>query len=324
MLDCREQKTIEKLSEELEKAGYTHISFQVVHTKSRTTSVRGHKSVKKQDSEDAVYVIEAAHDGKKGKSYWAALPGAEDLITMLRENMESLGEKYEEDVDNSENSKEACGEDEIVQFMWENHETVMKKLAEAKEEAYQVPNIDLVDYLGYEQYLEEIYVLGPGDKRFMDATGYHSLRADLKAEKDGQASYARGCCYVSELADDSAKKLACETAKEARAGLGAEPIASGQYPVILKNSVMAELLEAYIPAFYADRIKNERSALAGLEGDKIASANVSLKEVPDLKEGRVCRRIDDEGIPVKEKYLIKEGTFKTQLVNKELAKKLKI
>ena len=316
MLDCREQKTIEKLSEELEKAGYTHISFQVVHTKSRTTSVRGHKSVKKQDSEDAVYVIEAAHDGKKGKSYWTALPGAEDLITMLRENMESLGEKYEEDVDNSENSKESCGEDEIVQFMWENHETVMKKLAEAKEEAYQVPNIDLVDYLGYEQYLEEIYVLGPGDKRFMDATGYHSLRADLKAEKDGQASYARGCCYVSELADDSAKKLACETAKEARAGLGAEPIASGQYPVILKNSVMAELLEAYIPAFYADRIKNERSALAGREGDKIASANVSLKEVPDLKEGRVCRRIDDEGIPVKEKYLIKEGIFKTKLVNK--------
>ena len=84
MLDCREQKTIEKLSEELEKAGYTHISFQVVHTKSRTTSVRGHKSVKKQDSEDAVYVIEAAHDGKKEKSYWTALPGAEDLITMLR------------------------------------------------------------------------------------------------------------------------------------------------------------------------------------------------------------------------------------------------
>ena len=45
MLDVhRVQKTIEKLSEELEKAGYTHISFQVVHTKSRTTSVRGHKS----------------------------------------------------------------------------------------------------------------------------------------------------------------------------------------------------------------------------------------------------------------------------------------
>lgn len=235
MLDCRERKTIEKLSEELEKAGYTHISFQVVHTKSRTTSVRGHKSVKKQDSEDAVYVIEAAYDGKKEKSYWTVLPGAEALITMLRENMEALGEKYEEDVDNAKNSKEACGEDEKVQFMWENHETVMKKLAEAKEEVYQVPNIDLVDYIGYEQYLEEIYVLGPGDKRFMDATGYHSLRADLKAEKDGQASYARGCCYVSELADDSAKKLRVRQLKEARAGLGAEPIVSGQYPVILKT-----------------------------------------------------------------------------------------
>lgn len=43
--------------------------------------------------------------------------------------MEALGEKYEEDVDNSENSKESCGEDEKVQFMWENHETVMKSIA---------------------------------------------------------------------------------------------------------------------------------------------------------------------------------------------------
>ena len=65
MLDCREQKTIEKLSEELEKAGYTHISFQVVHTKSRTTSVRCHSSVKKQDKKEAVYVIETSNNEKK-------------------------------------------------------------------------------------------------------------------------------------------------------------------------------------------------------------------------------------------------------------------
>ena len=49
-----------------------------------------------------------------------------------------------------------------VQFMWENHETVMKKLAEAKEEVYQVPNIDLVDYLGYEQYLVRDLCIGTG------------------------------------------------------------------------------------------------------------------------------------------------------------------
>ena len=191
---------------------------------------------KKQDSEDAVYVIEAAHDGKKEKSYWTVLPGAEALITMLRENMEALGEKYEEDVDNAKNSKEACGEDEKVQFMWENHETVMKSLQRQRKKFIRSRIIDLVDYIGYEQYLEEIYVLGTGMIRgSWMLHGYHSLRADLKAEKDGQASYARGCCYVSELADDSAKKLACETAKEARAGLGAEPIVSGQYPVILKK-----------------------------------------------------------------------------------------
>ena len=336
MLDCREREAIKKLSDELEKAGYTQASFQVVHTKSRTTSVRGPKSVKKQDSEDAVYVIEAVHDGKKGRSYWTSLPEAESLIVMMEENIEALGEKCEEDVDNSADPDRRCGENpeenmEVqsaektgTQFVWEDHETVLAKLTEAKKEAYQIPDTDLVDYLGYEQYLEEIYVLGPGHKKLMDSTGYHSLRADMKAEKSGQASYARGCHYVKALADDSAGKLACEVAKEAGAGLGAEPIPSGKYPVILKNSVMAELLEAYIPAFYADRIKNERSALAGCEGKQVAVENVSLKEVPNLSEGRVCRRIDDEGTPVKEKYLIQNGVFKTKLVNKELAKELKI
>ena len=41
-------------------------------------------------------------------------------------------QKYEEDVDNAKNSKEACGEDEKVQFMWENHETVMQKACRGK------------------------------------------------------------------------------------------------------------------------------------------------------------------------------------------------
>lgn len=229
-------------------------------------------------------------------------------------------EKEAQNIDKKVQSEEKTG----PQFVWEDHATVLAKLTEAKEKAYQIPDTDLVDYLGYEQYLEEIYVLGTGHKKLMDSTGYHSLRADMKAEKSGQASYARGCCYVKALADDSAGKLACEVAKEAGAGLGAEPIPSGQYPVILKNSVMAELLEAYIPAFYADRIKNDRSALAGCEGKQVAVENVSLKEVPNLNEGRVCRRIDDEGTPVKEKYLIKNGIFKTKLVNQELAKELKI
>lgn len=87
---------------------------------------------------------------------------------------------------------------------------------------------------------------------------------------------------------------------------------------------MAEILEAYIPAFYADRIKNDRSAIAGMEGKRVAAENVTLKEVPDLKKGRICRRIDDEGVPVKEKYLIKDGIFETKLVNRTMAEELKL
>lgn len=49
--------------------------------------------------------------GKKKSLTGQLFREQKNLITMLRENMEALGEKYEEDVDNSENSKESCGED---------------------------------------------------------------------------------------------------------------------------------------------------------------------------------------------------------------------
>ena len=68
MLDSREKEEMKTLSEALEKAGYTQISYQIVHTTSRMTSVRGPESVKMQDSKDAVYIVEAVRDGKRGKS----------------------------------------------------------------------------------------------------------------------------------------------------------------------------------------------------------------------------------------------------------------
>lgn len=334
MLDSREKEKMKTLSEALEHAGYTQISYQVVHTTSRITSVRGPESVKKQDSKDAVYIVEAALNGQKGRTYWSTLPDGDSLISMMRENIDALGKtemgkSCEENVDNSGHEKEICGQRLEESFVWEDHETVLDILQAAKKKAYEFPQTDLVEHLGYEQHLEEIYVLGPGKNILMDATGYHSLRADMKAEKNEAGknkavSYARGCCYGKSLHDMSAEKLALTVAEEAGAGIGAKPIKSGKYPVILKNSVMAEILEAYIPAFYADRIKNDRSAIAGMEGKRVAAENVTLKEVPDLKKGRICRRIDDEGVPVKEKYLIKDGIFETKLVNRTMAEELKL
>ena len=324
MLDSREKEEMKTLSESLEKAGYTQISYQIVHTTSRMTSVRGLESVKKQDSKDAVYIVEAVLNGKKGRSYWSALPDSESLISAMQENIEALGKNCNENVDNSEDLKKICGEHLAESFVWEEHEEVLDILQEAKQKAYEFPQTDLVENLGYEQYLEEIYVLGPGKNILMDATGYHSLRADMKAEIGESVSYARGCRYGKNLNAINTENLALTVAEEASAGIGAKPIKSGKYPVILKNSVMAELLEAYIPAFYADRIKNDRSAIAGLEGKRVAAENVTLKEVPNLENGRVCRLIDDEGIQVKEKYLIKDGIFETKLVNRKMAEELKL
>ena len=67
MLDCREQKTIEKLSEELEKSWLYSYFFQVVPTKSKNnkctwSQVCKNRTARMQSSN------RGTHDGKKRKN----------------------------------------------------------------------------------------------------------------------------------------------------------------------------------------------------------------------------------------------------------------
>ena len=112
-----------------------------------------------------------------------------------------------------------------------------------------------------------------------------------------------------------------EAAKDACGMLDARPAASGKYPVVLKNSVICEMLSMYISAFGADSVNKKISKLAEKKGESIASEIVSLVEDPMLPGGVNNRSFDDEGTPTSRKALIENGVLKLFLYNKEEAEK---
>lgn len=320
MLEQRERKELTDLAVKLRAQGYEQISFQMIHTRVRVTGIHANRSENRRDASDKVYLAEAVKNGKKGRVYWTQMPESEELLRHLEENIEFLGEEYESPVHPTRSTNPVPVNQE--EFLWEEHEAVSKQLLQAADVYCQDTQVLFVTSLSYAQSYTEICVFEEDGNEYMDTTGYHCLRADVTARRGEEVSYAKACRYGDCLEEIYPGKLADDTAKEAAAGLGGKVAVSGYYPVILKNVVMAEILEAYLSAFYADRIESSRSPIAGCAGKKIASSNISIREVPMLEGGRVRRTIDDEGNPVQEKYLIRSGMFETELLNQKLSMRM--
>lgn len=330
MMREQERKTYARLGECLREAGFTGISLSLTENRSRLTAVRKQQKERQQDSLDRMYVLSGSLEGRRGRVSFTAMP-EEERIPELMELMKATaalmpknGSPEEapampED-SREEQEKTAAKEAPAGSFLWEEHEAVLPLLLAAEKRACAYPETALVENLSYEQKEERIFLYdGRGVLQLTDATGYHCLRMTVIAKREGDTELANACRYGRSLEETAPEELAEQTAREAIAGLSGRSLPSGSYPVILKNAVVAELLEAYLPAFYGSRLADGTSCLSGKEGESVAAKALSIRELPELPEGRVSRRIDDEGTPVSEKYLVRNGLLEQPLFNRKSA-----
>lgn len=118
-----------------------------------------------------------------------------------------------------------------------------------------------------------------------------------------------------------AKEIAREAVEEALALLGASPVKSGDYKVIIRNSAAADLLEAFTGIFSAEAVQKNLSLLKGKLNEKIASHVFTLVDDPYMEGGLASRSFDGEGVACKYKKVIDKGVLKTYLHNLKTAKK---
>lgn len=119
----------------------------------------------------------------------------------------------------------------------------------------------------------------------------------------------------------SYNKLAKSAIDEGISMLLAKSIESGDYPVILRSDVSANILKSLAVVFSADNVHKGVSLLKGKIGNVVASPIVTLVDDPFMDNGAYTRAFDAEGVASKCKKIIDKGTLKTFLHNLKTAHK---
>ncbi|MFZ5815688.1 MAG: TldD/PmbA family protein [Bacillota bacterium] len=108
-----------------------------------------------------------------------------------------------------------------------------------------------------------------------------------------------------------AKRLVDETVSY----LGAEPLESRTYPVLLRREAAASLLATFAGVFFATNVQKGRSLLKGRVGEAIASPLITLVDDPFLPGGIGSRSFDGEGVPSRRLNLVQSGVLSSFLYN---------
>lgn len=143
----------------------------------------------------------------------------------------------------------------------------------------------------------------------------------IARQENGDARDGRAIAISNHYKDFDVEKLAKNAVTDALSKIGAAPIESGKYKVVLQNKMMANLLGVIIGSTFAERVQKGQSMFATKLNQPVANALVSVVEDPLLKGGLESTSFDDEGVATYKKNIIEKGVLKTFLYNLKTAKK---
>ncbi|KAB3535329.1 TldD/PmbA family protein [Alkaliphilus pronyensis] len=140
--------------------------------------------------------------------------------------------------------------------------------------------------------------------------------------KDSKDSKSSDILKVTrDFKDFNYEEMAKRVVDEAINLLGAEAVKSKEYPILLRNTAAASLLQTFIGAFSAENVQQGRSLLKNKLGEAIASHNITIIDNPHMKDKMASRTFDSEGVATKKCIVVEEGLLKTYLHNLKTAKK---
>lgn len=250
--------------------------------------------------------------------------------------IENFGEElYEENISKIKEIakllKEPFKAKEITNFKGEtinlkiNKEEFLTKLLEAEKVALEYDKrIDKIHRIIGEEVVETITIENDLGDKMQESIHYVNFSIDVAAKENDNTQTSEKYISECEISNIDFKTVAIKAAKEAVNLLGASPIKTGNYPVIIQNNVICEMLSTYLTVFAGDSVRKKLTRFASELGNLIGSDIVNLEEDPSLIYGIKKRSFDDEGTKTSKKSIIKDGILKNFLYNKDESAKIGI
>jgi len=141
------------------------------------------------------------------------------------------------------------------------------------------------------------------------------------AEQSGESQmgwYFEGSRFLKDISFGSIGRNA---AKRALCLLGSRKIKGCKAAVILDNSVTVDFLGIFAASISSEAVQKGKSLLKGKLHKKVISSKINMLDSGLLPGKLGSRPIDDEGVAVQDKAVIKEGVLKTYLYNTYTARK---
>lgn len=274
-------------------------------------------------AEENTLSIRGIYKGKMGYSYTEKIEedSMDELLGNLIQYAESNEKEYIEVLaEPKEQYKDAKEKNDKLSKYTEEEKIDFLKSIE-KEALNFDKRISIVENCSYEEYTNSVFIKNTKGLELEDkySIGILNLSVVAKDGEDVQTGYSY--MVIDDLSDEYKNTLVRDAVNDGINMLKATTIASGNYEIILRNNVVANLFNSMSRVFLGDVVQRNLSMMKGKIGEKVGSDLLNIVEDPLLNNGMISRTFDDEGNPTFSKYIIEKGILKTFLHNTKTAEK---
>lgn len=168
----------------------------------------------------------------------------------------------------------------------------------------------------------EIHMVDSNSEHVQHQGSLFTASISCRAEQDGDNQMGGDFGFSNFLDGLDVKDVARSAAHYATELLGAGTAPTMKCPAVIRNEVVAELVEFLAGSFSAEEIQKGRSMLAGKEGTRVFSEQVTLINDGLMPGGYASSPFDGEGVPSKTTTLVDGGFFSEALYDQYHARKL--
>lgn len=316
-------KLIELLFEKAKAYNIEEVEVYINKDSSIDFNIYEGKLEKYVAAEEENLSLRGIYKGKMGYSYTEKL--MEDSLDELINNLIQYAENnHSDEVEKMSSSilesKKTVGRENLLGNFTE--EEKIGYLLDLEKRAYDYDTrVKTISDCSYQEKIQEIYIRNTKGLDLEDShiIGMISLSAVTEEGNNMQTGYSH---YIfKELSEEYKEKLIKDSVGDAIAMLGAESIKSGNYEIILRSNVAADMFSYFSPIFLGSTVQKNLSLMKGKLDSKVAVDFFNIVEDPLMENGKHFRTFDDEGTVAYSKHIIENGILKTFLHNNKTAEK---
>ena len=182
------------------------------------------------------------------------------------------------------------------------------------------PRVKSVNYCAFSNGTSEIMLKNTKGLDLSERQNFAYTYASVLVTENGENKTDGDFIISTNFTDYEPKSFAKKIVSRALAQLGAKKVKSGTYPILLRNLVAGDILEAMSDIFSGEAILKDLSRLKDKIGMVIASPIVSIIDDPHLENGMGSSSFDGEGVATYTKEIVTNGVLNTYLHSLTTAK----